>query len=297
MTRTLLVGTIVVCGCILLAATPADEAVREADEAAIRKATQDFVAAFEKGEAETVAAHLTDGAQMIPDDAPEIRGREAVQKACAGHFARFPQQKITLNPESLRFMSRDTAVEEGLMSTSKEKGAAETHRYSLLHVREDGKWLIAEIREWPSEGTALQDLAWLIGSWQSMRADAEVQTTWEWLGNKAFIRGTITMRQKDQTVSGMQLIGVDPRTDELTIWVFEADGGVTQGTCMRDDNSWVFETSGLTADGGVLAATNILARIDNDTITWQPVNLTVGDEIIGDLPPVKVTRVKQTGTK
>ncbi len=297
MKTTILVGTIVVFGFTLVAATSGDESAREADKAAIRKTTQEFVDAFEKGEAETVATHLTDGAEMIPDDAPEIHGREAIQKICAGHFARFPQQKITLQPESLRFVSRDTAVEEGLMSTSMEKGAPETHRYSLLHVREDGKWLIAEIREWPSEGTALQDLEWLIGSWQSKRADAEVQTTWEWLGNKAFIRGTITMRQNDQTVSGMQLIGVDPRTDEMTIWVFESDGGVTQGTCTRDDNSWVFETSGIAADGGELASTNILARIDNDTITWQPVNLTVGDVVIGDLPPVKVTRVKEAGTK
>ena len=293
----MLVGVFMAFGCGVLAAAPADESARKADEVAIRKATQEFVAAFEKGEAETVAAHLTEGAEMVPDDASEIRGREAIQKACAGHFARFPQQKITLNPESLRFTSRDTAVEEGLMITSVEKGAPATHRYSLHHVREDGKWLIAEIHEWASEATALQDLEWLIGSWQSKRADVEVQTTWEWLGDKAFIRGTITMRQKDQTVSGMQLIGIDPRTDEMTIWVFESDGGVTQGTCTRDDNTWIFETSGLTADGGELASTNILARIDNDTITWQPVNLTVGDEVIGDLPPVRVTRVKATATK
>ena len=297
MTRIMSVGIFVAFGCGVLAAAPAEESVREADEVAIRKATQEFVVAFEKGDAETVAVHLTDGAEMIPDDAPEIHGRDAIQKVCAGHFARFPQQKITMEQESLRFMSRDTAVEEGLMSTSMEKGAPETHRYSLLHVREDGKWLIAEIREWPSEGTSLKDLEWLIGSWHSQRADAEVQTTWEWLGNKAFIRGTITMRQKDQTLSGMQLIGIDPRTDEMTIWVFESDGGVTQGTCTRDDNTWIFETSGLTADGGVLAATNILARVDNDTITWQPINLTVDETVIGDMPPVKVTRVKAADTK
>ena len=51
------------------------------------------------------------------------------------------------------------------------------------------------------------------------------------------------------------------------------------------------------ADGGELAATNILARVNNDTITWQPINLTLGDEPIGNLPPVKVTRVKAAATK
>ncbi|MEX2188339.1 MAG: hypothetical protein WD875_16145 [Pirellulales bacterium] len=157
--------------------------------------------------------------------------------------------------------------------------------------------MLAEIQEWPSEGTELRDLDWLIGSWQAKRPDAEVRTTYEWLGNKAFIRGNITIRRKDSTLSGMQLIGVDPQTGDLNIWIFESDGGVAQGTCTREGKTWIFETSGLLADGGELAATNILARVDNDTITWQPINLTVGDEEIGNLPPVKVTRVKATATK
>ena len=95
----------------------------------------------------------------------------------------------------------------------------------------------------------------------------------------------------------MQLIGVDPQTGELAIWLFESDGGVAQGTCTRDGKAWVFETQGLTADGGELAAKNILVRVNNDTITWQPVNLVLDDEEIGNLPPVKVTRVKATATK
>ena len=166
-------------------------------------------------------------------------------------------------------------------------------------MREDGKWLLAGIREWPSadEGTELRDLEWLIGSWQAKRADVEVHTTYEWLGNKAFIRGHISVREKDRSVSAMQLVGIDPQTGELAIWVFESDGGVAQGTCTRDGKAWVFETKGLTADGGELGVKYILVRVNNDTITWQPVNLTIDDEEIGDLPPVKVTRVKPTATK
>lgn len=294
MTRMLLAVTFVALGLLVSTALAADEADREADKAAIRKATQSFVAVFEKGDAAQVATHLTAGAEMIPDDAPGIHGREAIQKACAAHFARNPKQTITLEPESLRFTSRDTAFEEGLMKTSVEKGAPAIQKYSLLHVREDGKWLIAGIREWPSVGTELEELGWLIGTWQAKQADAEVKTTYEWLGNKAFIRGNITVRQKDRTISGMQVIGTDPQTGELSIWVFESNGGFAQGTCTRDGKAWVFETKGLLADGGELATTNILVRVNNDTITWQPVNLTVDDEVIGNLPPVKVTRVKAT---
>ena len=292
MTRTLLLAGIVVIGCSVMSAAPNEETDREADRTAIWKATQSFVAAFEKGDAEQAATHLTAGAELIPDDAPGIRGREAIQKACAEHFKRHPQQKITLEPESLRFTSRETALEEGLMKTTVENGAPTTQRYSLLHVREDGKWLLATIREWPSEGTELQDLGWLIGSWQAKGADGEAHTTYEWLGNKAFVRGNITLRRNDRALSAMQLIGTDPRTGEMTIWLFESDGGVAQGTCTRDGNTWIMETKGLMADGGELASKNILARVNNDTFTWQSIHLIVDGEELGNLPPVKVSRVK-----
>jgi uncharacterized protein (TIGR02246 family) len=292
MNRMLMLMVFTMCGPILASADEVDGKNREADRTAIRKATRDFVNAFEKGDAAQAATHLTMEAELLPDDAPAIHSRDAIQKAFAGHFAKFPQQKITLDAETLNFTSRDTATEEGQMKTSVEKIAPTTQRYSLLHVREDGKWLIATIREWPAEESGLPDLDWLVGSWQSKRDDAEIHTTYEWLGNKAFLRGNITMRQKDRTLSAMQLIGADPATGELTIWIFEADGGVAQGTCTREGDTWIFETHGLQGDGGELGCKNLLVRVNNDTITWQPINLKYGDEQIGDLPPLKVTRVK-----
>ena len=153
---------------------------------------------------------------------------------------------------------------------------------------------MAVIKEWPDEDADLADLAWLIGTWQASRTDVDVKTSYEWYGNKAFIRGTITVRQKELTLTAMQLIGKDPRTGELHIWSFGSDGEFAEGTCTRDGNAWVFEVAGVTQQGGELSAKNILVRINADTITWQPVNLTLGNEQVGDLPPVKITRVKGT---
>src|SRR5262249_11911144 len=163
---------------------------------------------------------------------------------------------------------RDTAIEEGRISIATDKKAPETQRYSIRFVREEGKWLISEIREWPDDEADLDDLEWLIGTWQAKTADAEVNTTYEWFGNKGLIRGNITVREKNITLSGMQLIGLDPESGGLKVWVFESDGGFTEGTCTRDGDVWTFSTKGVTSDGDVLAATNILVRINNDTITW-----------------------------
>lgn len=275
--------------------TPRKEgADRQADREAIRVTLKSFVEAFEKGESAKAVSFLTEGAELIPDDVPPIRGRKALQDAISAHFAKSPGHKITLEQESLRFTSSVTAIEDGIMKTTIRAQAPMSQRYSLQFVKEDGKWVISTIREWAQDTDVLRDLEWLIGSWQAKSNDAEIKTTYEWLGNKAFIRGNIMMRQKDRSVSAMQIIGLDPATGDLHIWIFEADGGFAQGFCTRDGDTWAFETKGVLADGGTLGAKNLLHRVNNDTITWQPVNLRYGQEQLSDLPPMKVIRVKTT---
>jgi uncharacterized protein (TIGR02246 family) len=161
----------------------------------IRQAGRGFADVFEKGDAARAPTFLTSGAELIPDDAPALRGRDAIQNAFVDYLAKHPTQEVTGEAESLRFVSRDTAIEEGQISISTGKQAPETQQYSILFVREDGRWLIGEIREWPSETTELNDLGWIIGSWQAKRADVEVNKTYKWFGSQAFVRGNIMERE------------------------------------------------------------------------------------------------------
>ena len=272
--------------------SPANNATeRKEDISAINKVMQEFTAAFEKGDANAAAAYLTSGAELIPNEGDTIRGRDAIQKAFTAHFANNPRVKVTLDDQTVRFTSRDTAIEEGSIKTVSEKGTA-NNRYSVLLVREDGKWLLGFIKEWPDERAELKDLDWLIGSWNAKRSDAEISTTYEWFGNKTFIKAQFTIRAKDKSFTGMQLIGTDPDTGGLRTWTFEYDGGFGEGTLARDGKKWVFEMATALPDGSVLEANNVLIQVDKNTFTWQPVNLTVDGEQFGDLPPVKVTRVK-----
>jgi hypothetical protein len=52
--------------------------------------------------------------------------------------------------------------------------------------------------------------------------------------DKSFIRVQFTIRQKDQTVSGFQMIGKDPASRELRSWTFESAGGFGEATWSRD---------------------------------------------------------------
>jgi uncharacterized protein (TIGR02246 family) len=271
------------------AASPAD---RPTDRAAIRDALKSFLAAFEKGDAAATAAHMTTGAELMAPDGMTFHGRDAIQKAYAELFAKHPKHTVTVEPESLRFTSRDTALEEGHMTVVRAKDDPGIYRYVALHVREDGKWQLAVLRNDETEDATLRDLEWLIGTWETKGPDAEARTTYEWMGDKTFIRSQFTIREKDKTVTGTQMIGLDVNTGDLRTWTFGADGGFGEGTCTRDGNKWLFVSSALLADGSTMTATNILTPIDRDSFTWQPVDLTIDDEPVENLPPVKVTRVK-----
>ncbi len=273
---------------------PGADSARAADQAAINKLKQSLIDAFEQGDAAKAAALMTEGAELDPDDAPPLRGRQNIQRALADHFAkRTDKAKVEFEPDGLRFLSRDSAIEEGHIKVSKGQAAPTVEKYSLLLVREDGKWLLAGIKEWASEEAELKELGWLIGSWEAKQGDVEVHTSYEWFGDKAYIRGNINVSIGGHSRSAMQVIGKDPRTDELHIWTFEVGGGMVEGTCTRDGEAWLLHTEGKAADGSAVSNTNILARVSNDIFTWQPVDITVDGEQRTNLPPVKVTRVKR----
>jgi uncharacterized protein (TIGR02246 family) len=251
------------------------EPTRAADRGAIDKLKQSLAHAFSEGDSAKVAALLTDGAELIPEDAPSQQGRQNIQQAFE-QFFRDPanRAKLEFQPDEFRFISRDLASEEGQIKITKGHAAP-------------------RIKEWDSTDAEIEELDWLIGSWEAKQGDIEVHTTYEWFGEKAFIRSNITLTIGDITRSGMQVIGKDPRTDELLVWTFEVSGGMAEGSCSRDGDAWLFQTEGMSSDGNEVSNTNILARINHDTMTWQPVNITVDGEQRKNLPPVKVTRVKR----
>ena len=263
------------------------------DSAAIKKSVQSFVDAFEKGDAKALAAHWTENGEYIADDGTHLRSRAAIEKEYAGLFAkRKGNAKITIEVDSIRFPSRDTAIEEGYFKVHGDKDGGHTSKYTVLHVREAGQWLMAVVREWPSEGTSIRDLDWLIGSWAAKRDDAEVETSYEWWGDKAFIRADFRIKTKDHNISGFQMISKDASTGQIRAWAFDPDGSFSEATWTRTGKKWTQDAAAVLPDGSVLAATHIITRIDNDTFTFQSVQRSLDGEELADIPPVRVQRVK-----
>ena len=266
---------------------------RDADRNAIREKMQSFIKAFEAGNAKSVAMHWTEEGEYQAEDGSVFRGRKQLLEAYAGLFEKSKKLKVSVDMESLRFIGEHTAIEEGYMKVTKGDETVPTEsKYTVLHVRENGKWLMSVVRDWPRDGYSLRDLQWLIGDWSAERDGVTVTTSYKWNAKKTFIEARFKIISKERTVTAKKMIGKDPATGLLRSWTFEEDGGFGVAEWARDGKKWVIDAAGVTSDGTTTSSTNILTRLDSDSFTWHATNRTLDGIELEDIAPIRVSRVK-----
>jgi len=265
---------------------------RETDRAAILQSARDFTAAFEKGDAKAVAALWTEQGEYESDDGPILRGRTAIEAAFAARFKDRPAGKMEIQVESIRFPSRDTAVEEGIIRTTASDMLPDSAFYRVLHVREDGKWRMALSREWGAAENRMADLDWLIGSWRGQAKDHEMVISFAREKDRPFIVGEFTAAAAGKTESlGTMKIGVDSVSGQFMSWHFDHDGGYGHGLWLREGNNWVVDSRGTRGDGTETASVNILTRFGGDELGWRSIDRMVGGQAQPDSLLVRLKRV------
>ena len=271
---------------------------RQADDAAIRKVSAEFARAVSAGDAKAVAAFWTETGEYRADAAAPIQGRAALEKAYADFLAKRPKVVAEAKTDAIRFLGQDTALEEGTFTVrpTDPAGPAVTRHYSTLYAREGGQWKFALVKEWAPDvaGADLTDLAWLVGTWATKQGDREATTTYEWAGDKKFLKAHFTVKDAKagkELASGVQVIGVDPATRTIRSWLFGSDGAIGEANWSWDGEQWTIESTGTLADGGSTTARNFLRRTAADAFTWQSVLRTDNGQRLPDIAPVKVARV------
>jgi hypothetical protein len=105
--------------------------------------------------------------------------------------------------DSLRFLGSELAVEVGsTKEISSEGETPEYGRYTVLHVKRDGKWLMALVKDTagtpPANHDRLRPLAWLAGEWIDDGGSTVVHTNCRWSEDKNFLiqRMTVQIQQR-----------------------------------------------------------------------------------------------------
>jgi hypothetical protein len=233
---------------------------------------------------------------MVLRDGTEINGRDAIQQSFETAFGESPKAAISVVVDSLKFLTSDVAVEEGF-TTSFPDGDTLTarSRYTVVHLKKDGKWLMQSVRVVEEESLSaygeLQPLEWLIGEWIDEGRSENVETTFRWDENKSFLLEEFqVVRGENIVLKGTQRIGWDPQAKQIRSWTFDSAGGFGEATWTPTGDDWVVKAKAVTADGTSASATRTLTRAATDRVIWSATERLAGNEA---LPDLAVTMVRK----
>jgi uncharacterized protein (TIGR02246 family) len=275
------------------------DANHEADEKAINDNRAAYARAFESGDAHKAAELWSPDGELVEPDGHIIRGRAAIEKDLAGFFAENGPAKIRITGDSLRFPAPDVALESGSCQVTRARdGTASAAAYSIVHVKKDGTWYLASVREsngpTAGNGVRLADLEWLVGHWTAKGEAVTADLSCEWSEGKNSLVRKYKTRAADGTArNGFQVIARDPTDGAIRAWMFDSDGGLGTETWTKDGDRWVVEAVGVAKDGRETTSTNLLKPISQDSYTWRSVERTIDGVSLPDTPEVTVRRDKK----
>jgi uncharacterized protein (TIGR02246 family) len=268
-------------------------------ESEIRATAVAFVKAFNRGDARAVAALWTADGSAADDSGTIYKGRPAIEGQYAELFKQHPGARMEVAVKSIELPTPTTAIEDGIARVEAERaGPPQISRYTAVHVKQDGKWLMASVRETsielPSNFARVEGLGWLVGTWKAERDGAAVHTTIRWIANKSFLEREYTVRKDGIAVSsGKQIIGWDPKAGQIRSWSFDATGGQGTGLWTATPEGWRIESSGVLPDGTSTSSRELLIRVpgEDNVLGWRSVARNVGGASLPDTPEVVLDRI------
>jgi uncharacterized protein (TIGR02246 family) len=267
-----------------------------ADEAEIRASVEAFAKAYNGHDAKATAELFAPNARVVTEEDEVVEGREAIEQVFAAVFANDPQTHIEIAISSIKFIGADLALEVGSTKTAHAPGETpEYGRYTVLHFKRDGKWLMGLARdtegEPPTNHDHLLPLAWMIGEWIDESKESVVHTSCRWSDDKNFILQDIQVRMAGRAAMEVtQRIGWDPLSKRIRSWVFDSEGGFGDGVWARDGDAWIIKATFVPSHGRAASATNTIVPNGKDSYVWRSTDRVVGDEV---QEPLEVTVVRK----
>jgi uncharacterized protein (TIGR02246 family) len=262
----------------------------------LQASAAEFVKAFNAGDAKAIGALFLEKAEVVDEDGNLVQGRENIQARFAELFQGFPKASVVVEITSLRQISPAVAIEEGVTSiTLVPDEPASVNSYTLVHLKKDGKWQFASVRDFPPEVVAtphdhLTALEWMVGNWVDESPDGRVETACEWSkdGNYLLLDYVVKAKRGGE-LKGTQRLGWDPLRRSIRGWVFDESGGVIESEWTPAAGSWLVHGKGHTAEGQAVSFTRVFTPTSNDGYQIDTTHRIVGGELLPD-STVRVVR-------
>jgi len=278
--------------------------------AEIRDTMRSYLRAFNRHDSAALAAHWSESGENLDLDSGEVTaaGRHEVRDVFASLFEADDAATIDIDVRSIRPLRDDVAIVDGVSLISFAEGPPASSRFSAVVVKQDGRWVLENVREaaLPVPGgparKPLEDLAWLVGSWEDDGEGVTASSQCVWTSGRGFlIRShvfTPDAASEQRPASGderipallpaaddkarelTEVIGWDPDRGAIRSWIFSSDGRFAEGSWSRDGAAWTVHVEGRGRDEGLSGTCTIEPRGD-DTIEIR----CSADRLLSILPP------------
>jgi uncharacterized protein (TIGR02246 family) len=284
---------------LILPSASATRPAHQEDEQVIRQSAVKYAEAFNRGDVDALVGQYAKDAEFDEGTGEVFSGRDEIRKKLEQTFAKSPGIKMAIKIKSIRF-TKSRAIEIGVATLTPKEGNPTTVPYRAIHAKQrDGQWLMTSVgpdvtAEDATSAGPLEELAWLIGTWQDAEENVDIKSVCAWATNRRFIlRSYVVNDEGRPELKVTEVIGWDPADRVFRSWVFDSDGGFAQNTWSKRGEDWIISAKGTLADGGRASAVNIIHHIDNNTYTWSSTNRDVDGEMLPDVKDVKMVRVPE----
>jgi uncharacterized protein (TIGR02246 family) len=113
----------------------------------ITQLVKDYEAAYNRGDANAVAAFYTNDAEYVDEGGNVVSGRHDIEKLLAEEFTTKPGAKLEIDVKSVRLLSPDVLVEEGIATIAAAGGPQGASRYVAVYIKRGGNWKISQLTQ------------------------------------------------------------------------------------------------------------------------------------------------------
>lgn len=258
-----------------------------------------YADAFNQAKLDQLASMWAPDASYYDRESNERReGREALAKDLAAFFKENPKAKMNVKVDRVRWIKSDVAQINATVTVITADGEASTNQLMAVIVQDKNQWMITSAEEYATplpktSADALKDLEWMIGEWRDEAPNVKVATQVRWSRHNAFLIRAYTVDFGEGDVhEGTQIIGWDPRSQQIRSWTFDSDGSFSEETWTKSDEEWMMRSFRTLADGRYGVSTHILTPNGNDHFTVRIIGREVDGQLLPSSDPIKIVRVK-----
>ncbi|MFT3882964.1 MAG: nuclear transport factor 2 family protein [Gemmatales bacterium] len=285
-----LLPALCLCCCSAWAMSPQDAAAKpavSAEEATVTEILKVYADVYNKHDVEKLIEYWSPNAVAInTDTGSRVVGRDALKAAFQQSFKAQPEMKLAIRLKHFRFIKPDFLSIEGESVVTNPSQDPDENTFSAILVKVGDKWQIEQASESPLPTPAtpydgLKGIEWMVGTWADDSKGVSVESVMSWNPKKTLLIRKYTVQYENETEpeTGTQVIAWDSRAKTIRSLSFSSDGSFGEGTWSSSDNEWRVKFNYTTTEGSLVSGTQVLTKVDDNTIKVQ----TVGQEIDGEL--------------